>query len=188
MFGCQLLRIAGLGCARDVDGGGGCGCVERGEDGADIVVANGAYDYQVVARGGRGLPDVARREGDFGDAAFGLPASGYGAREFSVVRDDQDAGVRQEISPKQSRTRPQRQSQKSRQDPGATNGDCNLCGAQLQLAATKSTAALLNSWTSSDQGCNFSASSMKERRRLVLMPRLTAASVFLARLACSTRP
>jgi len=46
------------------------------------------------------LPDVARGEGDLRDTAFGLPASGNGAREFSVVRDDQDAGVIQETTPK----------------------------------------------------------------------------------------
>ena len=46
------------------------------------------------------MPDVARREGDLWNAAFGLPASGNGAREFSVVRDDQDAGVTQETTPK----------------------------------------------------------------------------------------
>ena len=43
------------------------------------------------------MPDVARGEGDFRNTPFGLPASGNGARKFSVVRDDQDAGVTKTI-------------------------------------------------------------------------------------------
>jgi len=35
---------------------------------------------------------------------------------------------------------------------------------------------------------SFSASSMNESSRFVLIPRFTAASVFFARFACSTRP
>ncbi len=89
--------------------------VERGEDCADFVIANRADDYEVVAFGCGGLPDVARGEGDLGDTAFGLPASGNGAREFSVVRDDQDAGVRQELSPKESQRRRQTQDPKPSQ-------------------------------------------------------------------------
>src|SRR5271155_1342744 len=77
--------------------------VQRGENCADFVVANGADDYQVVAFGCGRLPDVAGGEGDLRDTAFGLPASGNGAREFSVVRDYQDAGVTQETTPKEIR-------------------------------------------------------------------------------------
>src|SRR5277367_6412102 len=115
MCGSELLRVAGFCFGGDVDrGGGGCGCVERGEDAADFSVAHGADDYEVVAFCGRGLPDVAGGEGDLRDATFGLPASGNGAREFSVVRDDQDAGVRQEISPKQSQRRRPRHKEPAR--------------------------------------------------------------------------
>ena len=74
-----------------------------------MVVANRADDHEVVAFGCGGLPDVAGRESDLWDAAFGLPASGDGTREFSVVRDDQDAGMRQEHSPKESQRRRQNQ-------------------------------------------------------------------------------
>src|SRR5271156_2947519 len=184
----------------DVDGCGGGNCVQRGEDCADFVVANGADDYQVIAFGRGGLPDVAGRQRDFGDTAIGLPAGGNGAREFSVVRDDQDAGVRQRRSPKESQRRRRRRSQKQsqRRPPKKAGGRCK-CKVKSKTAGEtpallKSTAPshfverFANSHASTDQGCSFSASSMKERRRLVLMPRFTAASVFLARLACSTRP
>src|ERR1700675_264716 len=41
---------------------------------------------------------------------------------------------------------------------------------------------------SAPQGWSFSPSSITESSRFVLIPRLTAASTFFARLACSTRP
>src|SRR5271155_3534817 len=107
-----------------------------------LCALNRTNDDQLVPGGASAVPHVACDNRDLGNVALRLPACHHVAREFGIVRHNQDAGVVQERPP----------------------------------------------LVSAPQGWSFSPSSVTESSRFVLIPRLTAASTFFARLACSTRP
>ncbi len=63
---------------------------KRVEDGR-VSAGNEFDDEKVVAGGAGGLPYVACREGDFGNAAFDLPAGHHAAAKFRIVGNEQNA-------------------------------------------------------------------------------------------------
>src|SRR4029077_15623000 len=67
--------------------------IERRKDGGRFSFADGSDSAELIIQSVASVPHVARGQRDFRDVALSLPASYDGAREFRVVRNDQDAGL-----------------------------------------------------------------------------------------------